>query len=188
MARVVPLYKKKSNTGNYRPVSMLYILLKVFERIVLNQLDEYLAHDNLLYDLQSGFRSSYSTDTCLIYLHDYIRDQCDMGRYTGMVLLDLQKAFDTVNHDILLSKLHPLGVSVNSVGWFRSYLSGRKQVVDVSGTMSSECNITCGVPQGSILGPLLFLIYVIVMPAAVKCKLMLYADDSALLVSGNVVS
>ena len=111
-----------------------------------------------------------------------------MGHYTGMVLLDLQKAFDTVNHDILLSKMNALGVNVNSVGWFRSYLSGRKQVVDVSGTMSSECNITCGVPQGSILGPLLFLIYVNDMPAAVKCKLMLYADDSALLVSGKVVS
>ena len=102
-----------------------------------------------------------------------------------MVLLDMQKAFDTVNYDILLSKMNALGVSVNSVGWFRSYLSGRKQVVDVSGAMSSECNITCGVPQGSILGPLLFLIYVNDMPAAVKGKLMPYADDSALLVSGK---
>ena len=95
---------------------MLCILSKVFERIVFNQLNEYIVHNNLLYDLQSGFRSSYSTDTCLIYLNDYIGDQCDMGRYTGMVLLDLQKAFDTVNHDILLSKMNALGVNVNSVG------------------------------------------------------------------------
>ena len=128
LARVVPLYTIKSKTDvvNYRPVSVLCILSKVFERIVFNQLNEYLVHNNLLCDLQSGFRSSYSTDTCLIYLHDYIRDQCDIGHYTGMVLLDLQKTFDTVNHDILLSKMNALGVSVNSVGWFRSYLSGKK--------------------------------------------------------------
>lgn len=144
LARVVPLHKKNSKTdvGNYRPVSVLCILSKVFERIVFNQLNEYLVQNNLLYELQSGFRSTFSTDTCLIYLHDYIRQQCDKGFYTGMVLLDLQKAFDTVNHEILLNKLKALGMSEESVIWFKSYLSGRKQVVDVNGIMSQECNIT----------------------------------------------
>jgi hypothetical protein len=105
-----------------------------------------------------------------------------------MIVLDLQKAFDTVNHKILLSKLNAIGLSSNSVNWFESYLTGRTQVVDINGTYSSSKNITCGVPQGSILGPLLFLIYVNDMVSAVTCKLLLYADDSALMVSHSDVS
>ena len=112
----------------------------------------------------------------------------DKGNYTGMVLLDLQKAFDTVNHAILLSKLQCIGLNVLSVQWFESYLTGKSQVTDVDGVLSSSKGITCGVPQGSILGPLLFLIYVNDMKDAVRCKLLLYADDSALLVSGRDVS
>ena len=105
-----------------------------------------------------------------------------------MVLLDLQKAFDTFNHAILLSKLQCIGLNVLSVQLFESYLTGRSQVTDVDGVLSSLKGITCGVPQGSILGPLLFLIYVNDMKDAVRCKLLLYADDSALLVSGRDVS
>ena len=141
-----------------------------------------------MYELQSGFRSTYSTNTCLMYLYDYIRQECDKGNFTGMVLLDLQKAFDTVNHYILLYKLTALGMNGESAEWFRSYLSGRKQVVDVNGTISVGRIVTCGVPQGSILGPLLFLFYVNDMSATVRCKLLLYADDSALLVSGKDVA
>ena len=109
----------------------------------------------------------------------------DHGNYTGMVLIDLQKAFDTVNHDILLHKLKACGMSDSVVLWFTSYLKDRDQVVDVSGSLSSKLAINCGVPQGSILGPLLFSIYVNDMHSAVSCKVILYADDSALLVSGN---
>ena len=190
MARVIPLYKKKSKTdaGNYRPVSVLSIISKVFERVVFNQLNKFLTDQNLLYELQSGFRSSYSTDTCLIHLSDYIKQESDKGHYTGMVLLDLQKAFDTVNHGILLNKLKAIGLNQNSILWFDSYLTGRKQVTDINGILSDTKGISCGVPQGSILGPLLFLIYVNDMTTAVKCKLLLYADDSALLVSGKDVS
>ena len=101
-----------------------------------------------------------------------------------MVLLDLQKAFDTVDHDILLMKLGALGLQSQSVDWFRrSYLSHRKQVVEVGGTQSEPADIQCGVPQGSILGPLLFLIYVNDITSSVNCKLLLYADDSALIVA-----
>ena len=190
MARVVPLHKKesKSDTGNYRPVSILSIASKVFERVVHSQLNEYLTQNNLLYELQSGFRSSYSTDTCLIHLTDYIRLECDKGNYTGMLMLDLQKAFDTVNHDILLTKLKCLGLNDIAVSWFHSYLNGRTQVVNVDHSLSSARSISCGVPQRSNLGPLLFLIYINDMTAAVNCKLLLYADDSALLVSGKNVS
>jgi len=103
----------------------------------------------------------------------------------GIVLLDLQKAFDTVNHDILLMKLQSIGLNTGIINWFQSYLSGRLQTINISGASSTAREITCGVPQGSILGPLLFLIYVNDMSAVVKNRLLLYADDLAILVSGK---
>ena len=112
----------------------------------------------------------------------------DKGHYVGMVLLDLQKAFDTVDHKILLMKLEAIGLNEDVIRWFRSYLTDRQQLVDVSGTLSSSAEIKCGVPQGSILGPLLFLIYVNDMSGVVNSKLLLYADDSAILVSDKHIS
>ena len=105
------------------------------------------------------------------------------GNYVGMVLLDLQKAFDTVDHEILCKKLEAMGI--NFTKWFKSYLGDRKQIVVANGTSSESGIVSCGVPQGSILGPLLFLCYVNDMSISVKCKLLLYADDSALIVSGS---
>ena len=131
-------------------------------------------------------RQSFSTESCLIHLSDFILKKQDMREYVGMIILDLQKAFDTVNHKILINKLKALGLNQIAINWFVSYLRDREQIVDIAGTYSQACNITCGVPQGSILGPL-FLIYVNDMKAAVNCKLILYADDSALLVSGKDV-
>lgn len=169
-------------------MSILPTLSKILERVVFDQMERYLSQNNLLYDLQSGFRSAYSTDTCLSHLCDYIRQESEKGNYTGMVLLDLQKAFDTVDHSILLSKLQCMGFGQASLQWFKSYLSNRSQICDYDGVLSEPLQISCGVPQGSILGPLLFLIYVNDMPAAVKCKVILYADDSSLLVSGRNIS
>ena len=118
----------------------------------------------------------------MIHLTDYIQNQVSKkGNYTGLILLDLQKAFDTVDHDILCRKIGAMGI--DSVGWFRSYLSGRKQIVHVNKVDSDPLQTSCGVPQGSILGPLLFLCYVNDIVPSVDCKLLLYADDSALLVS-----
>ena len=189
IARVKPLYKKNSplDVGNYRPVSILSIVSKILERSVHLQLSNFLSENNLLFEFQSGFRDKYSTDTCLIHLLDHIRDSNSKGLFTGMVMLDLQKAFDTVDHSILCKKLEVLGVS--SVAWFKSYLSDRKQYVCVSGATSSPGFVSCGVPQGSILGPLLFLIYVNDMSLSIDddCKLILYADDSAILFSHNCV-
>ena len=105
-----------------------------------------------------------------------------------MVLLDLHKAFDTVDHSILLMKLEALGLSQDIIRWFHSYLSDRQQLVDVSGTFSSCAGIRCGVPQGSILGPLVFLIYVNDMSEAINNKRLLYADDSAILVADKQIS
>ena len=112
----------------------------------------------------------------------------DKGHFVGMVLLDLQKAFDAVDHSILLMKLGALCLSQDITRWFQSYLSDRQQLVDLSGTLSSYSKITCGVPQGSTLGPLLFLIYVNDVAGALDQKLLLYADDSAILVSDKDVT
>lgn len=148
-------------------------------------MDSYLSEHKLLYDYQSGFRRRYSTETCLIPLTDFVRFEMDKGNLVGMVLLDVQKAFDTVDHSVLLMKLKAIGLSESSVTWFTSHFSDRHQLVDVSGTLSFRANISCGVPQGSILGPLLVLIYVNGMAAAVRNKLNLYANDSGILVSGK---
>lgn len=185
IARVCPIFKKNSrlDVGNYRPVSILVVVSKILEKSVYSQLEKYLVRNNILYSLQSGFRSSHSTDTCLIHLLDHIKTQSSKGLYTGMIMLDLQKAFDTVDHYILCNKLQTMGIK--STKWFESYLMDRKQKVSVNGTESNFQNISCGVPQGSILGPLLFLYYVNDMSTSIssECKLLLYADDSTILYS-----
>ena len=182
-AKVLPLFKKGStlDPGNYRPVSILNVLSKILERAVHLQLSAYLEKRGLLFENQSGFRGGYFTDSCLIGLTDYIKGELAKGNLVGMVLIDLQKAFDTVDHGILRDKLESIGVS--STSWFESYLSDRRQCVDISGSRSEFLTVTCGVPQGSILGPLLFLIYINDMSISLTCKLSLYADDSALLFS-----
>ena len=184
-AKVKPLFKKnkKTEVENYRPVSILCIVSKILERAVHKQLEEYLIENNLLYSHQSGFRKGHSTDTCLINLMDVLHSSISEGDYVGMVLLDLQKAFDTVNHTILCDKLRLMGIGC--VEWFESYLSNRRQTVTVNKTTSSSGIVTCGVPQGSIVGPLLFLCYINDMHLSVQCQLFLYADDSALLVRGK---
>ena len=114
------------------------------ERAVHGQMDECLKKRNILFSHQSGFRGGYSTDTCLISMSTFVQSEMAKGNMVGMVLIDLQKAFDTVDHDILLDKLRAIGVS--SVSWFESYLSNRTQCVDVNGTRSDFLPITCGVP------------------------------------------
>ena len=182
-AKVIPLFKKGStlDPGNYRPVSILNVLSKLLERAAHSQLSNYLEKRGLLFENQSGFRGGYSTDSCLIGLTDFIRGEIGKGNMVGMVLIDLQKAFDTVDHGILIEKLKSIGVS--SFPWFESYLTDRKQCVDIKGTRSEFLPVSCGVPQGSILGPLLFLVYINDMNISLTCRLSLYADDSALIFS-----
>ena len=133
-----------------------------------------------IFSFQSEFRGKYSTDTCLTYLHDKILKGFDEGLLTGMIAIDLHKAFDTIDHEILLSKMPLLGFSNNTIEWFPSYLSNRTFHVRLNSYMSSAGKIICGVPQGSILGPLLFLLYINDMPQAVEADLFLYADDTGL--------
>ena len=142
---------------------------------------DYLAQYNILYKYQSGFRAKHSTDLCLSNLNDKILKGFDNGLFTGMILVDLQKAFDTIDHNILLEKLKALGFCDDTVNWFHSYLTDRAFLVSIENKYSSISKISCGVPQVSILGPLLSLIYVNDMKQAVSSDLLLYADDSCLI-------
>ncbi|XP_057316760.1 uncharacterized protein LOC130657775 [Hydractinia symbiolongicarpus] len=169
-----------------RPITQLCnlsISLSSFpSELVHNQTQAFLDENNILFKFQSGFRSCHSTDFCLLYIHDKISKGFDAGLLSGMILIDLQKAFDTINHSILLEKLGTLGFSNEVILWFRSYLANRTFCVSIDNLSSNPGKLECGVPQGSILGPLLFLLYVNDMPQAlVQCDLFLYADDSCLL-------
>ncbi len=189
-SRVTPIYKKKSklDVSNYRPVSVLSCVSKILEKSVYVQVESYLSSNDLIFRFQSGFRPGYSTETCLIYLTDFMKQKISQGNYVGMLLLDVQKAFDSVDHSILVKKLEAMGISP---GWFVSYLTNRRQLVSIDGISSSFQSVTCGVPQGSLLGPLLYLCYSNDMELAVHNKLMLYADDSVIIAfdkDPNIVS
>ena len=148
---------------------------------MFDQLHEYMNSNNLLSKYQSGFRPSHSTTTAVINVTDEWLKSFDNGEITGVVMLDLKKAFDTVNFDVLIRKLMLYGADSNSNEWFTSYLQDRSHITLVNGNSSSSVPIRCGVPQGSILGPLLFIIYINDLPNHVfNCKVSRYADDTAL--------
>ena len=183
IAKVIPLYKKDDPRiiDNYRPISLLPVLSKVFERAAFNQLYDYMQRNKLLYAYQYGFRKLHSTELASVELVDRIRHDIDNGKIPLSVFLDLSKAFDTLDHSILLQKLKFYGVSGTSLQWFTSYLINRRQLVDIDGTYSTVTNITTGVPQGSILGPLLFIIYMNdIHEASKNFHAILYADDTSL--------
>ena len=189
VAKLKPLYKKgtKTDPKNFRPISLLPIVSKIFEKVIHEQTMEYLTDNNILYKYQSGFRKNHSTDTSLSYLTNRILTGFDSGLLTGMILIDLQKAFDTINHDILLRKMASLGFSNHSIKWFQSYLSNRSFQVSIKNKYSSTAKIECGVPQGSMLGPfLLFLLFINDMKQVVDCDLFLYADESCLVYQHDV--
>ena len=142
---------------------------------------EFIDKYNILYKFQSGFRKYHSTDFCLSYLTDKISKGFDSGLLTGVILIDLQKAFDTIDHNILLQKMSSLEISREVIDWYKSYLSSRKFHVNVHGKFSASADLRCGVPQGSIVGPLLFLLYIKDIPQSVDCDQFLYADDTCLL-------
>ena len=160
---------------------MLPFISKINEKFIHDQTQKYLGDYNILYRYQSGFRKSYSTDTCLSYFNNKIATGFESGLYTDMILIDLQKTFDTINHDILISKIKHLRFSKEATLWFKSYLSNRKFKVHINKNLSESGNLLCGVPQESILGPFLFLLYINDMLQAIDCELLLYANDTCLI-------
>jgi len=190
VAKITPIFKKDDAMvfGNYRPVSVLSVLSKVMERLMYNRLIDYLNTHKILYRNQFGFRKGYSTQLALILLVDKISQAIDKGEYCIGLFLDLSKAFDTIDHNILINKLYHYGIRGTSLEWFKSYLTDRKQYVTFNGENSERSQIKCGVPQGSILGPLLFLIYMNDL-AHVSDKLytILFADDTNLFLTGKKI-
>ena len=162
VVRVIPLFKSgdSSTFTNYRPVSILPSFSKFLERIVYNRLLNYIDKNKILCDSQYGFRKKHSTSLALIDIYDKISSAIDRREFAVGIFLDLSKAFDAVNHNILFDKLNYYGIRGLSLDWFKSYLSNRFQYVEFNGCRSSRKLISCGVPQGSILGPLLFLLYI----------------------------
>ena len=186
-AKVIPIFKSsdRSDPNNYRPISILPTLSKIFERHLTNQIKHFLQENNIIHKYQSGFREKHSCHTALTRIIDDWLDAIDNGMYVGALFLDLRKAFDLVDHEILLHKLKLYNFSINSIEIIRSYLTSRHQIVKIGNNESSRRLIRSGVPQGSILGPILFLIYINDLSFQIKDSMVdLYADDSTLYTKG----
>ena len=188
LANVLPLFKSGDPLlfNNFRPVSLLCVLSKVFEKVMYSRLLSFLDEQQILIKNQFGFRKHHASYMALMLMMDEITKALNNNDCVIGVFLDFSKAFDTVNHGILLDKLCHYGIRGNALSWFKSYLTGRKQFVTYNGVASSTKVITCGVPQGSILGPLLFLLYINDLYNICSTSIpILYADDTNLFYKGK---
>ena len=189
IAKIVPVFKNKGSNlqcNNYRPISLLSNINKIFEKIMYTRLYNFLDIHNCIYNLQFGFREKHSTNHALFSITEKIREALDNNNFACGIFIDLQKAFDTVDHNILLQKLNHYGIRGVANNWFNSYLSNRTQFVSINGFQSKTKNISIGVPQGSVLGPLLFLIYINDLNVAINYAIVhRFADDTNLLITGK---
>ena len=190
VAKVVPIHKEGSKTdvSNYRPISLLSCFSKIFEKIMHNRILGFLDKNELLCDTQYGFRPGRSCEQALLNANNHILDALSKKQIALLLLIDFSKAFDVVEHSILLHKLQHYGIRGPALNWLETYLSERKQFVSIDSVNSSLKPIKYGVPQGSVLGPLLFIIYINDLPNISKlARFILYADDANIIITGYSV-
>ena len=179
-AQVTPVFKKgnKSSAANYRPISLTCILCKPLEYILASHLGKQLDKHDFLYDLQHGFREKRSCETQLTMLVKDLSGDVSAGKQTDLILLDFSKAFDKVSHSKLLWKLHKYEIRGTALFWIRTFLGNRSQAVVLDGEESESFPITYGVPWGSVLGPILFLVYIDALSSELSSRLRFFADDT----------
>ena len=183
ISRVTPSHKSSglmSDVGNYRPISTLSPFSKVFEQLVYDQLVAFIEKENILYQFQFGFRKGFFTEQAIIEITDYVKSSIDNHLYTCGMFLEFSKGLDTVNHSILLRKLEKYGIRGLPLELFHSYLSNRTQYVQIGNIKSASLTIRCGITQGSTIGPLLFLFYVLndLPDSANALQFRIFADDA----------
>ena len=190
LSKVIPLHKKLSRLDmkNYRPVAILSPLSKILEKIVFNQMYAYLSKNKIFHENLHGYRHNRSTNTALLTMYDRWTKAASSGKVSGVVLIDLSAAFDLVDHRILCQKLEIYGLQEDFVSWIKSYLSDRYQAVWIDSKLSEFLHCDTGVPQGSNLGPLFFLIFFNDLPDSVSSAVDAYADDTTITTSANSIN